>query len=185
MAYFYCSFNTLDSQQPVNILASFLVQLCSEDSTLFNELSQAFLASKEKGHSRTLEVRDLLAIFTRNVAQFSRVFLFVDAVNESEAPSAVTETLLAIAQSCNNVRFLITSTDNVNRHQFSQDISVIESNMSKIDADILTYVNNAVDTNVNLRTLSVALKSEVREAISGRASGVYVQSHLPLPLLNS
>jgi hypothetical protein len=61
-AYFYCSFDTLASQQSVNILASILVQLCFAVPALYDDLLDRYSALAEKQTPQAFDFKEFEAI---------------------------------------------------------------------------------------------------------------------------
>jgi len=131
----------------------------------------------EKKFGRNINLKDLKEIFQRHTAALERVFVVIDAVNESEVSEQVKEMLFDLASSCKNIRMIITSTSGVDSSRLrSKDIRIVECRMSTktIDDDIRIYVDYQIRTQSALSTLSDPLKDEVREAVLNRANGVLV-----------
>lgn len=66
------------------------------------------LVQKRRGHR--LDFRKLVDMFQRHTKGFERVFVIVDAINESKVTDQVEEMRLDWAKSCKNLRLLISST---------------------------------------------------------------------------
>ena len=178
LAYFYCSFSVLESQDPLNILSSLLVQLSETIKPLFQELRAKYLPMAQKGLGRSMNLGVLVDIFRRHTTSRSFVFVAVDAINESEIPDKVNQMLLTLAETCENLRMIVTSTSSVDHAWLNnRNVRVLRYSMSAkaIDEDIGIYVDDYIARHVTLSTLSQSLRNEIKEAIMDRANGVLVQ----------
>jgi hypothetical protein len=171
--YFYCSFDTLASQQPANILASALVQLCSTVPSLYNDLSARFATNVEKQIPQAIDIRELETILMGHTDKLSRFYFFVDAINESEESRTLEMMLCTLARTYNNIRLLVTSTGNLSQSHF-ENANIIESVMdaNAVDDDIAIYLDSQMAQKTELSSLSPALKHDVRAAILDRSKGV-------------
>ncbi|KAL8860992.1 MAG: hypothetical protein Q9178_002505 [Gyalolechia marmorata] len=178
LAYFYCSFSVLESQDPLNILSSLLVQLSETITPLFQELRAKYLPMAQEGRGRSIDLEVLVDIFRRYTNSRGFVFVAVDAINESEIPDKVNQMLLTLAETCENIRMIVTSTSGVDHAWLNnRNVRVLRYSMSAkaIDEDIRIYVDDYIARHVTLSSLSQSLKNEIKEAILNRANGVLTE----------
>lgn len=122
-----------------------------------------------------MDFKELTDIFQHHTARLNRVFVVIDAINESEVPDKIQLVLLDLAETCKNMRLIVTSTSKMNNSWLeSKSVRVMQCYMTTttIDDDIRIYVDDQIESNVSLSVLSPSLKAEVREAILSRANGV-------------
>lgn len=158
----------------MNIISSLLVQLCEGNPALYDELKSKFTNSAKNKVPLDSNVGYLKDVFRRHTATLNRLYIVVDAINESEVGEDVKMLLFSLAQTCANVRLLITSTASVDRYWLTEDLQLVDSSMGTedVDADILVYVNDRIAENRNLKGLSLALQNEIRTAILENSNGV-------------
>jgi hypothetical protein len=175
IAYFYCSFDDLASQDPLNILGSLAAQLASQVPQLPEDFASKFADGLKKKLPRNISLPDLMESFIQHTAQLSHMFLSVDAINESEKSTEVVPLLFELAQSCKNVHLLISSTGD-HGIQISIETTVFEIEMraGEVGDDIRLYIDSALAENDNLKRFGEALKNDIREAVLSRSDGMYV-----------
>jgi hypothetical protein len=173
LVYFYCSFGTLASQQPVNILASTLVQLCITVPSLYNDLLAKYGKLAEEQTPQSFDVKELEVLLAAHAARLSRLYFFLDAINESSENYTLERMISSLTGKHKNVRIFVTSTDHLDRSRFG-DASIIESTMDAdvIDKDIATYLESEMIEKSEFTRLSAGLKDDVRAAILGNSRGV-------------
>jgi hypothetical protein len=175
IAYFYCSFDDLASQDPLNILSSLAVQLASRMPQILEDLSLKFADGVKKKLPRNICLPDLMGPLIRHTAHLSCVFLSIDAVNESEKATEVVTLLFELAKKCKNVRLLISSTgDHGIQRSTETTVSEIEMRAGEVDNDIRLYIDSALAENDNLKRFGEVLKADIREAVLSRSDGMYV-----------
>jgi hypothetical protein len=173
LVYFYCSFGTLASQHPVNILASILVQLCVTVPALYDDLLDRYGALAEKQTPQDFDLKEFEAILSYHIINLTRLYLFLDAMNESSENSALERMLCTLAKRHHNIRIFVTSTDHLDKSRFG-DANIIECTMEAdvIDKDIATYLEGQMAEKTDLMSLSATLKNDVHSAILGNSNGV-------------
>jgi hypothetical protein len=173
LVYFYCSFGTLASQQPVNILASILVQLCVTVPSLYDDLSAKYGKLAEEQTPQSFDVKELEVLLAAHASKLSRLYFFLDAINESSENYTLEHMIFTLTGKHKNFRIFVTSTDHLDRSRFG-DANTIESTMDAdvIDKDIATYLESEMIEKSDITRLSAELKDEVRAAILGNSRGV-------------
>ncbi|KAF2678620.1 hypothetical protein K458DRAFT_376199 [Lentithecium fluviatile CBS 122367] len=174
-AYFYCSFGTLASQSPVNILGSLLVQLSRNNERLYDDLRHRFLNLARRRIPVNLKLEELKEIFIKHAGRLGRVFIFIDAVNESESFEDVKQMLFSLARACSGMRLIVTSTDFVDLRGKESGFHIIESTMrpEAVDEDICVFIDDRTATSWTLKVLSPTLQDEIRQAIVAHSNGVF------------
>jgi hypothetical protein len=172
--YFYCSFDDLVTQIPVNILASFIVQLSHQVPELLDDFIPEYFKAKQHSIPPQFSIEQLEEIFLRHTKGLPRVFLFLDAVNECQDPSATTELLLRLALRCSNLRMLITSTRDLNSREPSSTLQtlVVQMNPSSVTKDISVFVDDMLALDKSLRNNTKELKAKIRLTVLSRADGM-------------
>ncbi|KAF2188023.1 hypothetical protein K469DRAFT_685351 [Zopfia rhizophila CBS 207.26] len=179
LAYFYCSFDHLATQDPINILASLVAQLSSRAPQIIDDFSSKFADAVKAKLPRSLSLEDIEGTFVRNTAQLSGTLLLVDAVNESEKFMDVTKMLIKMVRNGNNVRLIVTSTGGLGSEMSTDDVNITHCNMHSLDInkDIGLYIDSKLANDANLMKLSEPLKIEIRDAIVSRAGGMFRYAH--------
>jgi hypothetical protein len=174
IGYFYCSFDDLASQDPLNILSSLAAQLASQVPQILEDLSSKFADELKKKLPRNISLPDLMEPFIQHTARLSCMFLSIDAINESEKATEVVTLLFELARKCKNVRLLISSTgDHGIQRPIETTVFEIEMRAGEVDDDIRLYIDSTLAENDNLKRFGEALKGDIREAILSRSDGMY------------
>ena len=170
VAYFYCSFDEVASQDPVNMIGSFLSQVSTICPNILEGLDVNF-ARKERP-----AVKDLEQQLTNQTARSSlKTLLFVDAVNECKQVDPMIKTLLRLAQSRSDIRVLFTSTEedplmtDLTRLKPPQATSL---RMSALSADIDLFIDAKLKEKKNLQRLPLEKIEEIKLVLSSRAGGM-------------
>lgn len=176
IAYFYCSFDDLASQDPLNVLGSLAAQLASQVPQILEDFSSKFADGLKKNLPRNISLPDLMESFVRHTARLSRIFLTVDAINESEKSTELVSLLFELTEKCKNICLLISSTGDQGIRRSIETSTVFEIEMcaGDVDNDISLYVDSALAEIDNLKRFSEALKNDIREAVLSRSDGMYV-----------
>ena len=173
-AYFYCSFSDLASQDPINILGSLAAQLTPKSPQMLEEYMTKFKEEQKMKLPRTVSLWDIMGPFIRHTACFSRLFVCVDAVNESEKTNEIVTALFQLAEECKNLCILISSTRGYRNHSDRTHFSIAEIDMcaEKVDEDVRLYIGKALTEDENLKKFSETLKTDVESAILTRSNGM-------------
>ena len=104
VVYFYCSFDNIASQEPVSILGSFVAQLSDPFPEILNDLKDSY---------EQLLIPDIetqIELILKHTASLQKLFVLVDALNESYQAEAALEALLELGKRASNIRVLVSST---------------------------------------------------------------------------
>lgn len=169
IAYFYCSFNEAASQDPANMVGSFISQVSVVCPNLLEGLEVGF-ARKERPLLQDLERR-----LTSQTARSSlKVFLLVDAVNECKKIEPMIDVLLRLADSW-HIRVLFTSTEEDPLITALTDLEAPKATalrMSALSVDIDLFIEAQMKEKRNLQRLPLEMRKEIKDVLSTRADGM-------------
>lgn len=166
--YYYCYFgHSQDETAP--LLRWILLELC-------RQLGRIPLAVHElyrRGGKPT--PRNLLLALEKVVQAFDRIFILVDAVDES----LDRENLLRVLQDLGadarfeNLRMLVTSREYIDIEDAVRDISTpVSMRNPLVDEDITLYVQSKLNSHPRLKRWPSQTRKEVLEALSTQANGM-------------
>ncbi|KAJ9654303.1 hypothetical protein H2201_009022, partial [Coniosporium apollinis] len=168
VVYFYCSFDVSASQEPANILGSFLAQL----SAIFPEILEDL-----KSYYRQLllpSVEDLIQIILKHSAPIQTLFIFIDALNETNKAEEALEAVLELQKRAGNMRIMVTSSSPPVATVMQENSALIEVTMSASSTreDIQAFVNNQVDERALFRHLDAATKKHIKRFLVEKSDGM-------------
>ena len=170
VAYYYCSFSEAASQDPAQMVGSFISQISTIWPAVLEGLEIKF-ARRERPNLQELERR-----LTSQTSRSSLKTLFlIDAVNECKNVEAMIETLLRLAESASDMRVLFTSTD---EDPLITALTGIESpkvtilRMSAMNADISLFIEAKMKEKKNLQKLPLETREEIKLVLSKNAGGM-------------
>lgn len=170
-AYFYCSFDDRESQQPLNILGSILHQLSEQHPEALEGIDQLRKSGEVLGEN------SILKLTSQYVSNFDKFYISVDAINESFSCIEVFEMLLQLVTENSNVRLFVTAISSCSHWledlQLEEPPEMIEVDMGTedVDRDIDFYITTRISGERLLRRLSNETKLELREKVLGNAKG--------------
>ena len=169
VAYFYCSFDEVASQDPVNMIGSFLSQVSIVFPNVLEGLDVKF-SRKERPTVQEIEQH-----LTNQTARSSlKILLFVDAVNECKKLEPMINTLLRLAQSESDIRVLFTSTEEdplMTELTRLKPPKAMSLRMSALSADIDLFIDAKLKEKKNLQGLSSEKIEEIKLVLSSKAGG--------------
>ena len=170
VAYFYCSFDEVASQDPVNMVGSFLSQISTVCPNILEGLDVNF-ARKERPAIKELEQH-----LTNQTARSSlKTLLFVDAVNECKKIEPMINTLLRFAHSGSDIRVLFTSTEEdplLTELTRLKPPKAMSLRMSALSADIDLFIDAKLKEKKNLQGLPLEKIEEIKFVLSSKAGGM-------------
>lgn len=174
LAYFYCTFNDAASQEPLNILGSIIAQLARKQPSVLRDLESFFKQNEARFANLTLS--SLEEILHRCLGSFERVYIFIDAVNESSSSRDIIGFISRIAKSWKQVFVFLTSIEEVldSRLQASLPTTVIRMRSDEISSDVEKVVESSLQHRFDHLRLSNALKNKIRNTLVDQAHGMYV-----------
>ena len=177
LTYFFCSFTNAASQDPVNLVGSLLIQLCNIDATLWTGVDARY--SKESTKSNTscepLSLAEATSMLLEALRKFSKVYIFVDALNESKQSALMFSTLWDLTQEHEGLRVLFSSTEELlvpAVQRASRQLNTVSMTSALVNDDIRLYVQSCLACNDRLRRLPISLKDDIRSKLLFRANGM-------------
>lgn len=187
VAYFYCSFDNLASQNTVNILGSLAAQLARQEPDLLSQLKTLYYRSI-KSPGTVLTSEELVSSIVINV-HASHTFLIVDAINETEQPGTLVNALLSLAERLPSVRLIVSSTCTFTALLHHTDVRIapyeVEMRTDLVSNDISRFVDDQFSHKPQFRRLSPGVREELRKAVIFNASGMFRYAQCLLDQLSS
>jgi hypothetical protein len=164
--YFYFDFSNPQKQIVINMLYSFLAQLSS--STIPAEVRQLYERCNNGAHEAMIAqlIETLLSIANRK-----RMFIIIDALNESADWKCLLEVIKRIRQSTSQINLLMTSRKE-HDIQIVLECSVdhvIAIQDERVDADVDIYVQHCLQNDFDLSKWDDELKSEIATTLTSGA----------------
>lgn len=172
-AYYYCYFGrNQDESHP--LLRWIISQLWRQLKYIPGKLCSLYNLGTEPGYA------DLLEVFSTIVDKFRRVYIVVDALDESQDRRFLLDLLIRIASddAFRKVSLLTTSRKELDiQRAFEGTCSSISLSNPLVDKDICVYVENQLKTDRKLSRWPEPLRRDIRDALTRGAKGMYV-SHV-------
>lgn len=181
LAYFYCSVNDPSSQDPANIVGCFVRQICESRPDLWQYVEPLYMhASRESASApKKLQLRQLEHLLVMLCGLIKdKVFLFLDAPNESDSSGTILDVVCKILADCRHtVRLMVACTEDcvlpstVIQPEEGRIVNMVPS---QIQEDIRAYVRALLDTNERLSVLPKQLKNVIESELLNNADGSWV-----------
>ena len=175
LAFYFCSFTDLSSQDPVNMLGSLLEQVCAQEPSFWSQIDVCYQKA-EKGRERArLTLIEAEALFSKACEDLPALYVFVDAINESEQAAVILSTILNLVEKNSKLHVVMSSTEEL----FALPSQVVSSNTiivgmtsGKVAYDISDYVESWLETHERLRRLPLRLKDKIRSKLLSSSEGM-------------
>ena len=170
VAYFYCSFDEAASQDPMNMIGSFISQISPICPNMLEGLEVGF-ARRERPTLEDLEQR----LMFQTGRSTLKTLLFVDALNECKKIEPMIEILLRLAKSESVIRVLFTSTEEDSSVTSLADLTPPKATTLRISAlstDIDLYIEAKINEVRNLQRLPPEMREEIRFVLGRNAKGM-------------
>jgi hypothetical protein len=168
LAYVFCNFRKERDQTAIDIFASLLMQLASQQSAA---PKSAQLHLGYANHWRRTPLEKYLDALWIEVHRFSKVFIIIDALDEC----ADGEHLLAQLQKMSIRIHLLVTARNISKYDNVSRLHILAR-----DEDISLYVRARIEKESNLARhvendpLHPALQEDILHTVVDKASGMYV-----------
>ena len=165
IVYFYCSFQLSASQSLQNLLGALLVQLYYALPEISGELKTCF----QKKSPPTPD--NLIQLILKYGSRAQKLYIIVDAINESNEADAILKSLMTILEGAENVYVMTTGTSPPStpcKTRFLKEIMKPSSNRD----DIRAFVNLQLELQPALRRLPLQTKLHVSNMLSSKADGM-------------
>ncbi|CAG8039235.1 unnamed protein product [Penicillium olsonii] len=183
MAYFYCTIGDHASQVARNVLGSLVAQLSGADPSILDDIRSTYnKVPKSQAHRFPVEISTLEAAIVNCASRKTQVVLLVDAVNESNDMDLIEESLVRLANSCSNIRVVITTTNTlVSRHHSGSVLNISR----EVRGDIDIFIRWRLSTDETLRSLSPKFQSEIEKTLLRNADSSFRWVQLSLDNLST
>ncbi|CAC9889996.1 unnamed protein product [Aureobasidium pullulans] len=182
VAYFYCSYNDLSSQEPHRILSSLIVQLCQSQPTARRFLVSAYDKVKSQNSlPNAPDIKTLIDLFGQMTNTLnSTFFILIDGVDECGKNLAIVlRAIFQIATGGKRARLMLSSTENV-AHIIQESISkskltpnTVSMDLGKVSGDINDYINTQFSQQPKLKMLRRELKASLIERLQRQHHGSF------------
>ena len=169
VAYLYCNFKKQDEQEAQNLLANLLKQLAEGKSSLPESVRA--LHTKCRANTTRPSIDDISTALQSVIAEYSRVFILVDALDECRAQGGCRDTLLSkiFGLQKHGVNFFATSrvmSEITEKFKQSPSLDILADEQdlrSYVDgriSDLPSFVQRQLD-------LQEVIKTEIVKAVDG------------------
>lgn len=181
--YFYCSYGELDRQQTSPIVRTMLKQLSIRHGILDLQVTSVF------DNGTPLNLKSSEISFTSALAEFERVYIVLDALDEcSEGERKSIVTLLSgqlALQDC-QIKIFLTSRPENDLIRLLKDHATYCIDANDTAKDIRPFVTASLNDHITSGALlggnvSSELRQELIETLSGQADGMYVHQPAMTP----
>lgn len=180
VAYFFCSFTDLSSQDPVNVFGSFVAQICNQYPNLWSKIDARYHGEMKKGLGAPKRLAlDEFETTLQDICKASPApCIFLDAPNESKQSPLIIAMLLRLALEIDTLRIIVSSTEEVNSPQLllsDRHLLFTVTMDSKVTGnDTENYVIHCLHKHERLRNLPSILKEKIKSKLIRQADGMYV-----------
>ena len=175
----YCDFLTQEKQSTINILGAILKQLVGRGG-MPEHIREAFHKAKKEFGGRGLRLPDLVGLLKRTIAQLERVFICIDAVDES-APKQqmkLLESLREIVRVSPNTRIFLTGRPHIDDGIVRCFGKVVRIPVSPTEEDIKSYLEMRLDSDIDPNAMDNELRADIMRVIPAKISEMYVSKNL-------
>lgn len=166
--YYYCYFGRAQDETS-HLLRWTINQLTRRSLFIPNEIVDCFSAGQEPS------VPTLVVALSSLVRKFQKIYLLVDALDESLERSNLLDLLLTLAgPGFQNISLLAMSREEIDiKAAIGHTSQSISLSNPFVDDDIRTYVRNQLKKHRKLRTLESPLQTEIETALVEGAKGMF------------
>ncbi|KAK4971240.1 hypothetical protein LTR28_013361 [Elasticomyces elasticus] len=180
IAFVYCNYKEVE-QNAASLIASLLQQLVEQQPSMPDSVrSLCEVHMRQRTRPGLAELSTLL----QNTAnQFSKVFVVVDALDESPEETR-RELIVEILKLRQDLHFIATSRHNADTEHLFRDASLLEIRAD--DADVESYVHGQIDRGDRLGRFVQAdpsLREKIVEGIVSKAQGMFLLAQLHIKSL--
>jgi Cdc6-like AAA superfamily ATPase len=176
IAYIYCNFQRQREQKPADLLASLLKQLVQEQRFVPENVKTFYERHKNKRTRPSFD--EILKELHSVVADYSRAFIIIDALDECQVSNGGRQRLLAEIfnlQTKTRANFLATS------RFIPETVKEFEGRSTRLeirasDNDLQRYLDGHMSRLPSFALRSPDLQNEVKTAIINAVDGMYVLS---------
>ena len=175
-AYFYCSFSTKESQSAINMLGSYIVQLCDQIPKLWDLVDSlhAELKTRPPSEHESPKIVDLEKVLDSACGLTDKMVLFLDAPNESDTSDELLKVLFQLVNNNQNLQLLISSTEGLAMDSLLSPyglVFTVRMDYRMVDDDIYSYIESRMQNERRLKRLPIHLRNKITRKLAHNARG--------------
>jgi len=169
----YCDFLAQQEQSTTNMLGAIIKQIVSR-GRIPEYIREAFKKAKKEFGGRGLRLPDLVEIMKKAVTALPRVFICVDALDEStpKPRRELLESLREIVQVSANTRLFLTGRPHVGDEIMRCFGKVARIPISPSRDDIRSYLEMRLGNDTDPEVMDVELRVDIMRMIPEKVSGM-------------
>lgn len=176
ITYYYCDFSDPKSLEARGVLGTLLRQLLNEimiSEDLKKQLDQFY-----RPDIRIASTDELVAILFAVIEQFSKVYIFIDGLDEcgKEDRNTISSTVKQLAGSDSSiVKIVVTSQETAEISKFLGGFPYIQISEENNSSDIVSFIEETVTAHMRSGVLAVndfSLKTDIMSALIDGAQGM-------------
>ena len=167
----YCDFLAQQEQSTANMLGAILKQLVGRDG-IPEHIREAFQKAKRQFGGRGLRVPDMIAILKKTITSLPRLFICVDALDESTEKHrrGLLESLREIIAVSRNTRVFLTGRPHIDDEIANFFGEALRIPLSPTDADIKGYLEMRLDGDTDPKAMDDELRADIMRIIPEKVS---------------
>ena len=169
----YCDFLAREEQSATSMLGAILKQLVGRGE-IPKHVREAFQKAKEEFGGRGLPLPDLVEIVKKAVESLPRVFICIDALDESTLKyrQELLESLREIVRVLANVRLFITGRPHVGEEIIKCLSEVVRIHFTPTQDDIRSYLEMRLYSDTDPSVMDDELRTDIMRVIPEKISEV-------------
>jgi len=167
----YCDFRAQQEQSTACMLGAILKQLVNRGG-IQEHIREAFQKAKKEFGGRGLRLLDLIGILKRAIAPLERVFICIDALDES-APKhrrELLESLREIIRVSPNARIFLTGRAHIEHEVVKCFSEAVRIPVSPTQDDIKSYLEMRLDRDTDPDAMDDELRADIMRIIPAEIS---------------
>ena len=166
----YCDFLSQE-QSTINMLGAILKQLVGRGG-MPEHIRKAFQKAKKEFGGRGLRLPDLVEILRRTIASLKRVYICIDALDESvpKHRRELLESLREIVRVSPNTRIFLTGRPHIDDEIVRCFGKAVRISVSPTEDDIKRYLEKRLDTDVDPNAMDNELRADIMKVIPAKIS---------------
>ena len=167
----YCDFLAQQEQSTASMLGAMLKQLVSR-GRIPEHIREAFQKAKKEFGGRGLRLHDLVGLLRRTIAPLARVFICVDALDESASKHRreLLESLRDIVQVSPNTRIFLTGRPHIDDEIIQLFRQAVRIPVNPTQEDIKSYLEMRLDGDADPRAMDDELRADIMRVIPAKIS---------------
>jgi len=167
----YCDFLSHQEQSITNMLGAILKQL-SRRGEIPKDIREAFQKAREEFGGRGLQLSDLVEIMKKVIASLSRVFICIDALDEStpQHRQELLQSLQEIVRGSRNTRIFLTGRPHIEDEIMGSFGKVVRIPLSPTRDDIESYLEMKLSRDTDPYAMDDELRADIMRVIPEKTS---------------